>query len=46
MKTLAQEFKGHPLAVFVGHLLNTMGYRTRIAPPGPDGGIDIIAHRD
>jgi restriction system protein len=46
MKTLAQEFKGHPFAVFVAHLLNTMGYRTRVAPPGPDGGIDIIAHRD
>jgi restriction system protein len=46
MKTLAQQFKGHPLAIFVGHLLNTMDYRTRIAPPGPDGGIDIIAHRD
>jgi restriction system protein len=23
-----------------------MGYRTRISPEGPDGGIDIIAHRD
>ena len=45
-KTLAQELKGHPFAAFVAHLLNTMGYRTRLAPPGPDGGIDIIAHRD
>ncbi len=46
LKVLAQELKGHGFAEFVGHLLNTMGYKTRIAPPGPDGGIDIIAHRD
>lgn len=46
LKTLAQELKGHPLAHFVGHLLNTMGYRTRVSPEGPDGGIDIIAHKD
>jgi restriction system protein len=23
-----------------------MGYRTRVSPEGPDGGIDIIAHKD
>jgi len=23
-----------------------MGYRTRISPEGPDGGVDIIAHKD
>ena len=46
MKRLAQEFKGHPLAQFVAHLLGTMGYRTRVSPEGPDGGIDIVAHRD
>ena len=46
LKTLAQELKGHPLAHFVAHLLNTMGYRTRVSPEGPDGGIDIIAHKD
>lgn len=23
-----------------------MGYRTRVSPEGPDGGIDIVAHRD
>src|SRR6185437_15343795 len=44
--TLAQELKGHPMAHFIGHLLNTMGYRTRVSPEGPDGGIDIIAHKD
>jgi restriction system protein len=46
LKRLAQELKGHPLAEFVAHLLNTIGYRTRVSPEGPDGGIDIIAHKD
>jgi len=46
IKTLARELKGHPLAEFVAHLLNAMGYRTRVSPEGPDGGIDILAHRD
>jgi restriction system protein len=46
LKRLSQELKGHPLAEFVGHLLGTMGYRSRISLPGPDGGIDIIAHKD
>jgi restriction system protein len=43
---LAQETKGHPFAHFVGHLLNVMGYHTRISPEGPDGGVDIVAHKD
>lgn len=46
LKRLAQEVKGHPFAEFIAHLLNTMGYRTRVSPEGPDGGIDIIAHMD
>lgn len=46
LKTLSQELKGHPLADFIAHLLNTMGYRTRVSPEGPDGGVDIIAHKD
>jgi len=46
LKRLAQELKGHPFANFVAHLLNTMGYRTRVASQGPDGGIDIVAHKD
>ena len=46
LKQLAQELKGHPLAEFVAHLLGAMGYRTRVSPEGPDGGIDIIAHKD
>ena len=46
LKRLAQELKGHPLAEFVAHLLNTMGYRTRVSKEGPDGGVDILAHKD
>ncbi len=46
LKTLAQELKGHALAEFIAHLLGTMGYRTRLSSEGPDGGIDIIAHKD
>ncbi len=46
LKQLAQELKGHPFANFVAHLLETMGYRTRVSPEGTDGGIDIIAHKD
>lgn len=46
LKQLARDLKGHPFAHFVAHLLQAMGYRTRISPEGPDGGIDIVAHRD
>src|SRR5262249_27829844 len=46
LKQLATELKGHPLAEFVAHLLEAMGYHTRLSPEGPDGGIDIIAHKD
>jgi restriction system protein len=46
LKRIAQELKGHPFADFIAHLLNTMGYRTRVSQEGPDGGIDIVAHKD
>lgn len=46
LKQLSKELKGHPLEDFVAHLLQQMGYRTRVSPEGPDGGIDIIAHKD
>ena len=46
LKRLAQELKGHPFAQFVAHLLNTMGCRTRVSEEGPDGGVDIVAHKD
>lgn len=46
LKRLATELKGHPFAHFVAHLLGAMGYYTRVSPEGPDGGIDVIAHKD
>lgn len=46
LKTVATELKGHPLAHFVADLMRAMGYRCRVAPEGPDGGIDIVASRD
>jgi restriction system protein len=46
LKRLATDLKGHPLAAFVAHILGKLGYRTRLSPEGPDGGIDIIAHKD
>ncbi len=46
LKQLARELKGHPFAELVAHLLELMGYRTRVSAPGPDKGVDILAHRD
>lgn len=46
LKILAQELKGHAISHFVAQLLGTMGYRCRVSPEGPDGGVDIIAHKD
>lgn len=46
LKQLAQELKGYAFQDFVAHVLETMGYRTRVLPEGPDAGVDIIAHKD
>jgi restriction system protein len=46
LKQLARRLKGHPFEDFVAHLLEKMGYKTRVSAVGTDHGIDIIAHRD
>jgi len=46
LKQISQKLKGHGLAEFVGHLLTLMGYKTKVSPPGPDRGIDVVAHKD
>lgn len=46
LKQLARKLKGHTFSDFVAHLLEKMEYKTRVSAPGPDHGIDIIAHRD
>ncbi|MBW3243665.1 restriction endonuclease [Epibacterium sp. DP7N7-1] len=36
-------FAGHALADLVGEIIRIKGFQVRIAPPGPDGGVDIHA---
>lgn len=45
-KKLSKELKGHPFEHFVAHLLNVIGYNTKVSPEGGDGGIDILAFKD
>jgi len=42
---VAEEFAGHDLATLVTALLTIDGFACRQSPPGPDGGIDILAGR-
>jgi len=37
------QFKGHKLARLVDAILKAQGYVTTVSPPGPDGGVDILA---
>lgn len=39
---VGRKFRGHELARLVNELLKAQGYRTRVSPPGPDGGVDIL----
>ena len=38
-------FAGHALANLVDAVLRAEGWETRLSPPGPDGGVDILAGR-
>ncbi|MGQ9692523.1 MAG: restriction endonuclease [Thermaceae bacterium] len=40
---IEQRFKGHRLTDLVAAVLTAQGYTVWVAPPGPDGGIDILA---
>ena len=40
---VSQKFRGHRLADLVAAVLSAKGYAVRVAPPGPDGGVDILA---
>ena len=42
---ISEEFTGHELATLVTALLEAQGMHCVQSPPGPDGGIDIIAGR-
>lgn len=46
LKAFATELKGHGFAQFCGWLLEALGYSTQVAPPGADGGVDILATED
>ena len=43
MKHIGTKFKGHDLARLVDAILHAQGYVTKKSPPGPDGGVDILA---
>lgn len=43
IKFIDKKFKGHGLARLVNAILIAQGYSTFMSPPGPDGGIDILA---
>lgn len=36
-------FKGHGLSILIGAILEAQGYKVRVSPAGPDGGVDIVA---
>ncbi len=40
---IKSEFTGHALADLVAEILRIEGYTTKVSPPGPDGGVDILA---
>jgi restriction system protein len=44
--TPMRELGGADFERFVAHLLQQMGYRTRVTQVSGDGGVDIIAHKD
>jgi restriction system protein len=46
LKQISQKLKGHGFAEFAGHILDLMGYKTKVSEPGSDRGIDIIAYKD
>jgi restriction system protein len=46
IETLLRELEGPQFEHLVAHLLEAMGYRTRVTQAGGDGGVDVIAHRD
>jgi restriction system protein len=43
LKYLEANFSGHNLSRLVDEILHVQGYITKVSPPGPDGGVDILA---
>lgn len=42
---ITEHFAGHELSRLVAGVLEAEGFVTQVAPPGPDGGIDVFAGR-
>lgn len=40
---IKSEYAGHALADLVAEIMRIEGYTTKVSPPGPDGGVDILA---
>lgn len=40
---IKEEFSGHALSELVAEIMRAEGYTTKVSPPGPDGGVDILA---
>ncbi len=40
---ISQRFKGHRLTDLVAAVLTAQGFKVRVAPEGPDGGVDVLA---
>jgi restriction system protein len=43
LKFIQTKFKRHEFARLVDAILRAQGYKTVVSPPGPDGGVDILA---
>lgn len=42
---LVENFAGHKLTGLVADILEALGFHCEVSPPGPDGGVDILAGR-
>jgi restriction system protein len=46
IKQLYTKLDGYEFEHFIAHLLECMGYKTRVSAKSGDGGVDVIAHKD
>jgi restriction system protein len=44
-RRISSVFTGHGFTRLIAAILTAQGYETRVSPPGPDNGIDIVAGR-
>jgi len=42
-RSIYESFGGHEFARLIGLILKAQGYHVYVSPPGPDGGVDILA---